>query len=41
MWDFLATHWAEIALAVVAEIQAVINRKEGGFLKNKNTVIHS
>ncbi|MFZ9981675.1 MAG: XdhC family protein [Cyclobacteriaceae bacterium] len=36
-----AEHPSEIALSVMAEIQAVINRKAGGFLRNKTDVIHS
>ena len=36
-----AEHPAEIALSVLAEIQAVITGKPGGFLRDKTTVIHS
>ena len=36
-----AEHPSEIALSVMAEIQAVINGKAGGFLRNKTDVIHS
>jgi xanthine/CO dehydrogenase XdhC/CoxF family maturation factor len=35
-----AEHPSEIALSIIAEIQAVTNNKTGGFLKNKNAVIH-
>ncbi len=31
----------EIALSIIAEIQAVLNRKPGGMLRYKNEVIHS
>ena len=36
-----AEHPAEIALSILAEIQAVITGKPGGFLRDKTTVIHS
>lgn len=31
----------EIALSIIAEIKAVLEKKEGGFLRNKKEVIHS
>jgi xanthine/CO dehydrogenase XdhC/CoxF family maturation factor len=31
----------EIALSVLAEIKAVLSRKEGGFLRNNNMPIHA
>lgn len=36
-----AEHPSEIALSVLAEIQAVISNKPGGSLRDKTTVIHS
>ena len=39
--DIGADNPEEIALSIIAEIQAVIQNRQGGFLKNRNAPIHS
>ena len=39
--DIGADNPQEIALAIIAEIQAVINNRSAGFLRNRHLPIHS